>query len=309
LPGRIKILVLSFSAFWVLFFFAVSCSRQPSKAPSVDSALAYSLVKALVGFGPRPSGSENNFRQIDFIAETASKFGASVKVQKFAALTPCGEMQFANVIAEVKGQRPEFLIVGSHFDTKKLEDAPDFIGANDGASSTGLLLAMIKAIVDSGEMPPYSLRLVFFDGEECIVQYGQNDGLFGSRHYLESLKKNGSFKKCKAVIVLDMIGDEHLNLTLSRDTHPLLAKALFKSAERMGAEKYFNWGNACILDDHSPFQEAGTPAIDVIDFEYGQGNMYWHTKADTLDKLSPASLKVVGDSVLDMIWQIDDFMK
>lgn len=289
-----------------VLLFIVSCdNRKIAAAPVVDAQQAYDYVKKIYDFGARPSGSETLRKQAGFIAEMARIQGASVTLDEFEDMTPGGTLKFINVIAEVKGRSDKFIIIASHYDTKKISAIPGFAGANDGASSTGLLLAMLNAVNDNLVPLKYSLRFVFFDGEECLYNYSPGDGLHGSRHYADKLAKSGELKNCVALVLLDMIGDRNLNITLPTvSTNKRLAELLFKSAEALGTSNHFSWYNTDMLDDHVPFFKLGVPCIDLIDFDYGNSNMQWHTSADTLDKISPESLKITGDAALSLIWNI-----
>lgn len=286
----------------ILLLFA-GCSAERDNAPRVDAALAYSMVSEIYNFGPRPSGSMKLQEQSVFIAEKARDFGAdNVDVQEFTDITPAGKIKFRNVLAEIKGMKKEFLVVGCHYDTKKFLSLHSFAGANDGASATGLLLAMIKALKSSGGKPYYTLRIVFFDGEECLLNYGEHDGIHGSRHYVEELKKSGELKNCRAALVLDMVGDKDLTITLPTDANHKIASEIFRIARKQNKAKYFNWYRAPMLDDHTPFKREGIAAVDIIDFEYGNSNKYWHTSGDTMDKISRESLETVGNLALQLIW-------
>lgn len=299
---KIIILPLFFSS----LFMMISCdNRKPAAAPLVDAGTAYDYVKKIYDFGPRPSGSESLRKQATFIADAARASGASAILDEFEDLTPAGTLRFINIIADIKGRSDKFVIIATHYDTKKLSGVPGFSGANDGASSTGLLLAMIKAVKDSGQIPEYSLRFVFFDGEECLYNYSSKDGLHGSKYYADKLYKSGDLKKCIALVLLDMVGDRDLTITLpASSTNQRLAGLLFKSATELGSSKNFSWYETDILDDHTPFFKHGVPCINLIDFYYGSDNMYWHTSADTLDKISQESLKITGDAALSMIWKL-----
>jgi glutaminyl-peptide cyclotransferase len=286
--------------FPVLLLAFSGCSDS-STIPEIDSNNAYILAVKLVAFGKRYSGTEENRKQAGFIAAKASEYGASVSVDRFACRTACGLIEFANITAEVKGKNSDFIIVASHYDIKKIASAPDFEGANDSASSSALLLEMIRAIKTSDYIPPVTLKFVFFDGEECQMAYSENDGLWGSRNYAEKLRNAGLIKKCKAVIVLDMIGDADLGITLPANSDRKLIEKLLEAAGKLGYGQYFSAKNFEILDDHQPFLQQDISAVDIIDFEYGPGNAYWHTGADKIDKISGKSLKIVGDCVLRLV--------
>lgn len=282
-----------------LFFMISGCSPRP--IPEIDSSNAYSLAARLISFGKRYSGTDENRKQAEFIAAKASEYGASVSVDRFTCHTSAGLIEFANITAEIKGKSRDFVIIGSHYDIKKIASAPDFVGANDSASSSALLLEMIRAVKASDYTPPVTLKFVFFDGEECQMAYSDNDGLQGSRNYAAKLKNNGLSGKCKAMVLLDMIGDADLGITLPSNSDRGLVEKVLDSAEKMGCSQYFSVKNFEILDDHQPFLLQGIPAVDIIDFEYGPGNAYWHTDADKIDKISKKSLKIVGDCVLRLV--------
>jgi glutaminyl-peptide cyclotransferase len=286
----------------LLFF--TGCGKQEINVPDFDQDNAMALVKRLVAFGPRSSGTATNLKQAEFIAVTAEKYGAVVLRQKFEQQTELGKLKFFNVEAVIRGERDDFVIIGSHFDTKKLPSGINFEGANDGASSTAALLEMIRAIKKSGEKPEYTLKFVFFDGEECISEYAQNDGLFGSKYYARRLREQKLVKKCRAVIILDMIGDKELRITLPANSDKNLRKMLLDAARRTGNEKYFSDFHFPILDDHTPFEKLGIPVIDIIDFEFGPGNSFWHTSEDNIQNISANSLKIVGQTVLNMLFPL-----
>lgn len=297
-----KIIIAAFS-----LSFVVACSKRGfERAPVVDSQFSFSMVEKVVEISPRVPGTEKSGEFVRFLAEECSKYTASVTVDSFEDKTPVGTVLFQNVVAEIKGENDdEFIVVGSHFDTKIIAGIEIFSGANDGASSTGLLLAMMKAIKESAEIPPVTIRFVFFDGEECYDRYSKTDGLYGSRYYAETLSKSGELSDCKAVIILDMVGDKNLLLGLPGDTDPFLAKLAFSSAKHNNSLSHIAATKTIILDDHKPFQSKGVPCINLIDFDYGPNNVYWHTSYDSIDKISPDSLKIAGDLALGIIWAID----
>jgi glutaminyl-peptide cyclotransferase len=199
----------------------------------------------------------------------------------------------------------DWLVLLSHFDTKSGIHT-NFLGANDGGSSTGLLLELARFL---REHPPASCNILFgfVDGEECRVNFGPNDGLHGSRRLATRLVAGK--RAVRAVILLDMIGDRDLGVTLPSNGSPDLTLLALECARECGAQdSSFRLADGGILDDHQPFLDAGFPAVDLIDFAYGSApglNDYWHTPADTLDKLSPASLATVGRVATGMIRHLD----
>ncbi len=291
---------------YILLFFLLcavlltGCGKTPP--PQTDADLAYRLTEKAASMSPHVSGTAELAETAEWIAEEAAKNpAAEVAFMKFREKTPAGETGFCNVTAEIPGRSKKFVIVGTHFDTKYFNAFP-FTGANDGASGTGALLAMIRAL--EGITPPVGIRFVFFDGEEARVAYGANDGLHGSRHAAEQWEKDGSLKDCLAMILLDMIGDRELCITLPADTPPRLRKLAKESAKETGRGGCISDYPFDILDDHIPFARKGIPAIDLIDFQYGPGNSYWHTPEDTMDKISKESLSTAADLTFRMIWKL-----
>ena len=287
--------------------FLSSCTpprRSLTKAPKVDSNLAFSLLKQGALIKPRHSGSVGATQTVTFITRFIKQLEVNCRVDSWKDDTPNGKIDFANVVADIPGESNKFIIVGCHYDTKKLASVPDFEGANDGASGVGLLLAMISAISKFPSKSPYSLKFLFFDGEECILEYTSKDGLYGSRYYANKLKSSGEIEDCVAVIILDMVGDKYLDITIPSGTDKELARKLFDITKRQKTQQYFSQYSIDIIDDHTPFQRMGIPVIDIIDFNFGKSNRYWHTSADTVDKTSEESLKIVGDAALQLIWDI-----
>ncbi len=285
-----------------------SCGAEnisSGKAPETDAALAYSYAEKSVSFGNRPSGSEAIAQYAEWIRKTASESGKfKVSMMEFEDVTPGGPIRFRNIIAEIKGRSENFVIVGAHYDGKKFLTIPDFQAANDGASGAAALLAMIHALQQAPHRPPVGIKFVFFDGEESLYSYTDSDGLHGSRRLAEEWSRSGLLKRCRAMILLDMIGDRDLCLSVPANSSPELVRLLESLAGKMTPPLKYVLREGDIIDDHVPFLKAGVPALDLIDFEYGPGNRFWHTSGDTLDKISGQSMKTVADLTLRMIWNL-----
>ena len=221
--------------------------------------------------------------------------GARVREQPFTAQTPDGPIRMVNVIAELPGGRPEAILVGGHYDTKFFPNFR-FVGANDGGSSSGLLLELARSLARRPR--EFTYWIVFFDGEEARRDWSATDGIYGSRHLVGSLQREGRAVPLKAVVVVDMIGDRRLNIRREAASTPWLTDLLWGSARRLGHQAHFLNETLTVEDDHAPFLRAGIPSALLIDFDY---EPYWHTPEDTLDKLSPRSLQVVGDVLLDAL--------
>lgn len=277
---------------------------KAGEVPRVDGRLALDTVKRFVQISPRDSGTGNAARAAAWIAGKCREQVADVRIDSWREETAHGPVEFRNVVAVVPGARDQRIIIGSHYDTKKLPGVPDFQGANDSGSSTGLLIEMLRVVVRSGARPPATLEFVFFDGEECVENYTANDGLHGSKRHAKRIKDADRAGDYLAMVLLDMVGDADLGITLSPDTPAKLGEVVLDAGRRLGHSDLFGFHPYRILDDHQPFSAIGIPAIDIIDFDFGPNNSYWHTQEDTLDKLSPRSLAVVGDIALEAIWRI-----
>ena len=212
-----------------------------------------------------------------------------------------------NVIAELPGTKKEVVILATHYDTKRTSsDArvprnpePEFIGANDGGSSTGAVLELARVLAPT--KPEYTLWFVFFDGEEAFIDWNERNGTdntYGSRHMVSRLSREGNLSNVKTLILLDMVGDSNLDFMRDLQSTQWLVDIIWSAARRVGHGSHFLGNDSAYEDDHVPFVRAGIPAVDLIDFNFGPNNEYWHTKEDTLDKISADSLKVTGDVVI-----------
>jgi glutaminyl-peptide cyclotransferase len=292
-----------------------SCRRAPEEpagheTPAAESSIpldvsgdaALAEVRNIVALGPRVSGSHGAERAAAYLQARLESIGLDPLSDAFERETPAGTVVFRNVTAVIPGTRRQTVILASHYDTKAgISDT--FTGANDSGSSSGLLLSLASRLATTGPHP-FDIIIAFLDGEECAHRYGPADGLHGSRRLARTLVRNERADRVRAVIVLDMIGDRDLNIMIPRNSTPGLVTLAFTAAKSIGLRHTLTLGRTAILDDHVPFLEAGMPAIDLIDFEYGSRpgkNDYWHTPEDTLDKLSAESLEKTGRITLAML--------
>jgi hypothetical protein len=255
---------------------------------SGDKALAH--VQRLVDLGPRPPGSEAIDKSRDYIEAQLRLFGWQVTRQAFKDDTPRGKVRFVNLDAQFRASgsaRPSFLLC-SHYDTKTF-DTIRFVGANDGGSSTGLLLELARVL---GLHPNLAAKveLVFFDGEEAYENFSETDGLYGSRHFARQLADARTGKQFRGGILFDMVGDRSLDITLPTDSPVEMARDIFASADALKFRSYFSYFDREMTDDHTPLNAIGIPTVDMIDFDFA----WWHTADDSIDKLSAKSLQVVG---------------
>ena len=265
---------------------------------SVDGHIAYSHVEKLVSFGPRPPGSPASAQSQAYISDVLRKLGLQVEHQDFLATTPNGPLSMKNMTAKTHHSGKPIVILASHYDTRVMTNVA-FVGANDGGSSTGLLLELARVL--SRRPNAFDLWFVFFDGEEAQREWSETDSLYGSRYFVEKLGADGHTRSIKAMFLLDMVGDRDLKLENDASSTPWLMELVRKSATALGYSKHLAASPKGMVDDHIPFIRAGIAAVDLIDFDYGFNHSLWHTPNDTLDKISPQSLKIVGDIVVRTI--------
>lgn len=274
---------------------------SPADSSGFDGERAMQETADLVAIRPRDAGTGGARRAAVHLESRLKELGLKTTIDTFSEETPAGKIHFNNVLGRLPGKTKRLIVITSHFDTKS-GISPTFQGANDSGSSSGVLLELTRML--SRQTLETEFLIAFLDGEECREQYGPTDGLHGSRHLAQQLVDSGGAPHVEAVIVLDMIGDADLNVTIPRNGSRSLIKELFYAAHEMGTRSAFGLGKGSILDDHVPFLQAGMPAIDVIDFDYGSApglNDYWHTTEDSMDKLSVGSLQKIGDTILKMI--------
>lgn len=283
------------SAGLILLVSAGCSERKPF--PPADPDFAKELVFRQCAIVPRHSGTPGAERTARLIADTAAAMpGVKVRIDAFTESVPGGKITFRNVIAELPGRSGKPVILGAHYDAKKLELTDSFPAANDGASGVAVLLAVMKVLASEKSLP-FPVHFIFFDGEECLVSYGPDDGLHGSRRAAKQYAG-----KASCMILADMVGDLDWKLVLPANCSPELAKTVLTAAAQMNLQDSVIQGNTVVLDDHVPFLDAGIPSVDLIDFEYGPGNVYWHTPGDTPDKVSRESLGKTADLILRILF-------
>ena len=291
---------------------SVSGARFRMDPAQLDEEAAFREVEALVALGPRVANTPGAERAARHLYERLAGLGIEARIDTFEDPIHNETGTFHNVIGVIPGEVPRWIILGSHFDS--LDGIEGFVGANDSGSSSGLLLeigrVLNEATREGGAHPTFVLA--FFDGEEAKVRYGPRDGLHGSRYYVRRLIAEGQVEKVRAMILLDMVGDRDLTLTLPRNVDPDLLRLTFRAAAEEGVRDKFSLFPGAILDDHVPFLQAGIPAMNLIDFEFGSApglNDYWHTLEDTMDKISAESLGIVGRVTLRMVQHLVEEMQ
>jgi len=276
---------------------------KPSGAqPSFNSTRAWGYVRETIAFGARPIGSNNHKRLEAYI--TSHLKGDQVEDDAFLADTPAGKLPFRNIIAKYPGTKDGIIVIAGHYDTNYPLQNTGYVGANDGGSSTAILLELANQLRGK-KRDGYSVWLVWTDGEEAIKNWTASDSVYGTRHLAEKWQSDGTLKKIKAFIVADMIGDADLNVDGDQNSTPWLEDLVLQAATRLGYQSHFFARQIATDDDHTPFVQRGVPCADLIDFEYGYKNVFWHSPQDTIDKLSGASLMIAGNVILETIRLLD----
>jgi Zn-dependent M28 family amino/carboxypeptidase len=247
-----------------------------------NGAKALEYASQFVAIGPRWPTSQGHVKAEEFLR---SHFNHDqLEEDAFTANTPIGPVPMRNFIARFPGKKEGVIILATHYETNYPLRNINFVGANDGAATTGLLLAIADQLRGK-TLDGYSVWLVFFDGEEAIDHWTNSDSTYGSRHLAARWGKDGTLGRIKAFILADMIGDKDLDIL----------------RETFGYDRYFFQTESPVEDDHLAFVQRGVPSIDVIDLDYGPNNSYHHTAEDTLDKISARSLTIDGDVFLETI--------
>jgi hypothetical protein len=278
---------------------AAACALA-AEPPVFDGKRAYEHVRKLVEIGPRPAGSPGAARARDYIKAELRALDIAVEEQAFEAKTPLAAVRMVNLRATLSGERGSSgprLIVAGHYDTKLFPDFK-FVGANDGGSSAAFLLELARVLKETSR--PMPIELVFFDGEEAVIDWHvADDNTYGSRQYVAAAGKDGTLAGITAMILVDMIGDRDLRILRETNSTAWLTDIIWAAARRAGRREFVDEFLE-VDDDHVPFLRAGVPAVDIIDLDYPA----WHTEEDTLDKVSAESLQVVGDVLLAALPEI-----
>ena len=291
------------------FFLAILALIVPlaAQAQHFDGARAYEYAREFAAIGPRwPTGpghvKAEEFLRSHFLHDQREE-------DAFVADTPIGPVQMCNFIVRFPGTKPGVIVLGTHYETNYPLKNINFVGANDGAATTGLLMAIADRLRDQTahgkKLDGYSVWLVFFDGEEAIQSWSDSDSTYGSRHLAARWGRDGTLGKIKAFLLADMIGDKDLDIQRETNSTQWLVSLVGQAAKKFGYERYFFQRDMAVEDDHLPFVQRGVPSIDVIDLDYGPNNSYHHTAQDTMDKVSAHSLTIDGDVFMEAIRLVD----
>ena len=223
--------------------------------------------------GPRPSGSPAIEQTRQYIKSQLAAGGVAVAEQKWVADTPAGKVPMVNLIATIPGARKDRIVFAGHYDTKRFPQFR-FVGASDGGSSAAFVLELARVL--KARRNPFTMELLFLDGEEAVNEvWAGTDNTYGSRHYVDTARRDGSLAGLKALVLLDMIGDRNLQIRRDSNSTPWLTEIVWNAARRQKLDDYFIPESTQVEDDHIPFMKAGVPSVDIIDLDYPQ----WHTAA------------------------------
>src|SRR5229473_3611727 len=262
----------------------------PEQTGGFDGKRAFAHVAKQVGFGPRPSGSAAIGQLQEYMQSELASYGCKVETDSFTADTPVGRLPMKNIVAKIPGDKPGIIILATHYDTKRIEN---FVGADDGASSTGVMLEMARLLCP--KRGNYAVWITFFDGEEAVnFNWKDPDNRYGSKQMAAKMAMSGEIKKIKAFLLADIVGTRPLRFKREADSTKWLVDLVWGVADKLGYNNVFLKESSAMSDDHDPFLKRNVPSADVIDLEnYPGGNLYyWHTPEDTLDKVSAKSLAI-----------------
>jgi glutaminyl-peptide cyclotransferase len=282
-------------------------ASTPSSTGGFDGSRAYEHVRHLVEIGPRPPGSEGIHAAQAYITGQLKSFGCQLEEHDFHGSTPMGEIAMKNIVAKIPGTNPGIVLYATHYDTVRI---PNFVGADDGGSGTGTMLELARVLCQ--RKIDLNVWIAFFDGEEAQGQWTDKSSVtwlntnstFGSRELAASMALSGDLKRVKAMILADMIGPPNLKIKRETNSTPWLNDLIWATAARLGyANVFVNENYPLSGDDHFSFLRRGVAATDIIDFDVE--TTYWHTPQDTLEKIDPRSLAIVGHVFVEVLPELE----
>lgn len=280
---------------------AVDEAPPAEKTGGFDGKKAYEQVAKQVSFGPRPPGSAAIAKLQDYLAAELKSYGCAVETDSFSADTPDGRVPMKNILVKIPGQKPGIILLGTHYDTKKLNN---FVGANDAGSSTGVMLEMARVLC---KQPPgkYAVWIAFFDAEEAFnLEWKDPDNCYGSRQMAAQMAASGDLPQVKAFLLADIVGGRNSHFRRDPESTKWVVDLVWRVAARIGYSDIFvNEAGGPGGDDHFSFTRRNVPAVDIIDLDLNEVP-YWHTPQDTLDKISPRILAIVGHTLLETIKEL-----
>ena len=286
-------------------------NASTASGQAFDGTRAYEYAREFAAIGSRWPTGPGHVKAEEFLRGYFLRNHDQYEQDTFTADTPIGPVQLCNYIVRFPGRKNGIIVLGTHYETNYPLRNINFVGANDGASTTGLLLAIADRLrAEAGQahdkkLDGYAVWLVFFDGEEAFQNWSQSDSTYGSRHLAAKWGHDGVLNQIRAFLLADMIGDKDLDIQRESNSTPWLVTLVAQAAKSQGDERYFFQKSMAVEDDHLPFIKRGVPSIDIIDLDYGPNNNYHHTAQDTMDKISAHSLAIDGDVFMESIRLID----
>ena len=274
----------------------------PDKTGGFEGKRAYAQVAKQVSFGPRPAGSPALAQTQDYLLAELKSYGCTTEVDAFSSETPAGRIAMKNILVKIPGEKPGVILLGTHYDTKRLEN---FVGADDAGSSTGVMLELARNLCS--QHGRYGVWIAFFDGEEAVRPEWQDpDNCYGSREMAARFANSGDLTKIKAFLLADIVGTRTPHFKRETYSTKALVDLVWGVAKKLGYANIFVDESSAVEDDHQSFLKRHVPSVDVIDLDNGPtGDVsYWHTPQDSLDKISPKTLAVVGHVFLESVKQL-----
>jgi glutaminyl-peptide cyclotransferase len=275
----------------------------PDKTGGFDGKRAYEQVVKQLSFGPRPAGSPALAKLQEYLESELKSYGCTVETDSFSADTPAGRIPMKNILVKIPGQKPGIILLGTHYDTKRLEN---FVGADDAGSSTGVMLEMARLLCAQKQPGKYAVWIAFFDGEEAVNWDWVNpDNRYGSREMAAKFAVDGDLTKIKAFILADIVGGKNPHFKRDGESTKWVKDMVWSVAERLGYGGVFvkettDFGG----DDHYSFTPRHVPSVDIMDLDAQNDVPYWHTTQDTIDKISPKTLAIVGHTILESVQEL-----
>jgi len=276
---------------------------SPDKTGGFDGKRAYEQVVKQVSFGPRPAGSPALAKLQDYLESELKSYGCAVEADSFSADTPAGRLPMKNLLVKIPGQKPGIILLGTHYDTKRLEN---FVGADDAGSSTGVMLEIARLLCGQKTPGKYAVWIAFFDGEEAVNrEWADPDNRYGSRQMAAKFAVDGDLPKIKAFILADIVGGRNPHFKRDGESTKWLKDLVWNEAQRLGYGDVFvkdqtNFGG----DDHYSFTARHVPSVDIMDLDTANDVPYWHTPDDTIDKISPKTLAIAGHTILVSVQEL-----
>lgn len=269
----------------------------PEQTGGFDGKRAYEQVAKQLSYGPRPAGSPALAKLQDYLVAELKSCGCAVETDSFSADTPAGRLPMKNILAKIPGQKPGIILLGTHYDTKRIEN---FVGADDAGSSTGVMLEIARLLCARKQPGKYAVWIAFFDAEEAVNLVWQDpDNRYGSRQMAAQMAASGDLKNIKAFILADIVGGKNPHFRRDGESTKWLKDMVWSVAGKLGYGAIFvsqptDFGG----DDHYSFTARKVPSVDIMDLDTQNDVPYWHTPEDTLDKISAKTLAIVGHTIL-----------